>query len=241
MEQLSTSKTSLIKSLLLKGWRDRWNEVLWGINIRRALPRGVSGDVYDLSDCILQQALIAPTPNQLFMSYLNHCISSQMVSYGSVLWSVAKYQEWSKPQCIIYLLEFLNRYRDRISCHGNEEECIALCKSVVAILLWLYSALNQSLMKVQESKQQTNTNQNQTNIQSLHTSDSTQFIAIVEKSSEFISFISLSSFLKAILFVGKIEDPNTFAQFLQMQTEVENKISIVSNLLTNREVIQLFG
>jgi len=199
----------------------------------------VSGDVYDLSDCILSQALIAPIPNHLFMSYLNHCISSQIVSYGSVLWSIAKYQDWSKPQCILYLLEFLNRYRDRISCHGNEEECIALCKSIVSILLWLHLALNQSLIKLQESKQQMTANQNQTNIQSLHTSDSTQFIAIVEKSTDFISFISLSPFLKAILYVGKIEDPNTFGQFLQIQTEIESKLSIANNLLPNREVFKI--
>ena len=101
---VSTSKTSSIKSLLLEGWRERWSPIDWGINIKRVIPRGVSGDVYNLSNCILGQSFIGPTPNPLFISYLNHCISSQIVSYGAVLSSIAKYQEFHKPKCIICLL-----------------------------------------------------------------------------------------------------------------------------------------
>ena len=101
---VSTSKTSNIKSLLLEAWRQRWSPIDWAVNIKRVLPRGVSGDVYDLSNCILIQALVVPAPNPLFISYLNHCISSHVVSYGAVLSSISKYQEFSKSQCIICLL-----------------------------------------------------------------------------------------------------------------------------------------
>lgn len=115
MEAL-TSKTSMIKSMLLSAWRERWDEVVWGINIKKVLPRGVSGDVYDLADCILQQALVAPSPNQLFIKYLNHCISGQLVSYGAVLTAISRYNEWNKPNCIVSLLDLLGNYKDRISC-----------------------------------------------------------------------------------------------------------------------------
>lgn len=104
------SMSHKIKELLLRAWRERWSEIDFGRNIKRLLPRGVSGDVYDLADYILRQAIKGPVPNTLLISYLNHCLSSQIVSFGAVILAITKIPE-PKPNCVYSLLEFVNKYK----------------------------------------------------------------------------------------------------------------------------------
>jgi mediator of RNA polymerase II transcription subunit 24 len=59
------SKTSALRSLLIRAWRERWSDIQWGIHLKSVLPRGCSGDAYNLCGLILQQALVAAVPNQL--------------------------------------------------------------------------------------------------------------------------------------------------------------------------------
>lgn len=138
-----TSTSFKIKDLLLRAWRERWTEIEWGREIKRLL-RGVSGDVYDLADCMLRQAINGPVTNSLLMLYLNHCLDSQIISFGACIMAITKIPDL-KPQCMNSLLDFLIRYKNRTNCYGNDDECIALCRSLVTFVHWLHSIMLSSL------------------------------------------------------------------------------------------------
>ena len=88
---LVTSKTSALRSLLMRAWRERWSDIQWGIHLKSVLPRGCSGDAYNLSNLILQQALVGPVPNELILSYLRHSLAAQTVSHAALLEAISTF------------------------------------------------------------------------------------------------------------------------------------------------------
>ena len=141
------SKTSALRSLLVRAWRERWSDIQWSIHLKEVLPRGATGDVYDLSGLILQQALLSPVPNQLLLGYLNHALATQIISPTAVLEAIANFDfsvggslnKRRRPYCTQSLLELVSTLTtsDRLTSHGKPEECVALSTAVLRITLWL--------------------------------------------------------------------------------------------------------
>ena len=46
---MASPKAVMAKSLLLRAWRERWSDMQWGINIKKVLTAGVTGDALNLS------------------------------------------------------------------------------------------------------------------------------------------------------------------------------------------------
>ena len=136
--------------------------------------------------------------------------------------------------------------------------------------MWLYSALSYSLGKLSELKSSaSNQNQNQYSNHGHHhhshssnlssasasssltssnlNSSSNEYLSILEKTREMLTFISSNSFIQSLFHVGKLEDPAIYAQLVSKVAEVENKLnssglsnSISLHLANNKEVIDIF-
>ncbi|EEB09924.1 Thyroid hormone receptor-associated protein complex 100 kDa component, putative [Pediculus humanus corporis] len=196
-----TSKTSSIKALLLKAWRERWTDLQWGIHIKMILPRGVSGDVYNLADCILQQALIGPGPNHLVLSYLKHSLSSQLISYAALLQHISKYNNFHKPHCIVSLLELLETSQVGMTCRGKTEEGI-LATSIASTILWLLQCYIYHLNKTLNGSQPL-------------------FEEIVGKCVTLLTNMLSSDFTMAMLYLAKYEDTEFHSEVLKKCKEIE--------------------
>ncbi|KAF7411386.1 hypothetical protein HZH66_000282 [Vespula vulgaris] len=203
METKVTSKTSSLKALLLRAWRERWSDLQWGINIKTILPRGVSGDVYNLADCILQQALVGPGPNQLVLSYLKHSLCSQLVSYAAVLQRISKYDGFHKPHCIVSLLEFLESIQVGITCRGKPEEDL-LAAAVLSIVHWLLQCYLHTLNKMPQNN-----------------SMSQQVNELMDKPASILKQMLGSDFLCAMMYLAQYDDKELYIVVVRKCQEIE--------------------
>ncbi|XP_060950724.1 mediator of RNA polymerase II transcription subunit 24 isoform X2 [Limanda limanda] len=126
-----------LKQAILQAWKERWSDYQWAINIKKNFPKGATWDYLNLAEALMEQAMIGPSPNPLILSYLKYAISSQMVSYSSVLLAISKFDDFSRELCVTSLLEIMDMFCHRLSCHGKAEECIGLCRAVLGVMLWL--------------------------------------------------------------------------------------------------------
>uniref|UniRef100_A0A3P8VZR2 Mediator of RNA polymerase II transcription subunit 24 n=1 Tax=Cynoglossus semilaevis TaxID=244447 RepID=A0A3P8VZR2_CYNSE len=126
-----------LKQAILQAWKERWSDYQWAINIKKNFPKGASWDYPNLAEALMEQSMIGPSPNPLILSYLKYAISSQMVSYSSVLTAISKFEDFSRELCVKSLLEIMDMFCHRLSCHGKAEECIGLCRALLGVVVWL--------------------------------------------------------------------------------------------------------
>uniref|UniRef100_A0A8C5XVF6 Mediator of RNA polymerase II transcription subunit 24 n=2 Tax=Microcebus murinus TaxID=30608 RepID=A0A8C5XVF6_MICMU len=148
--QSKVMKVVNLKQAILQAWKERWSDYQWAINMKKFFPKGATWDILNLADALLEQAMIGPSPNPLILSYLKYAISSQMVSYSSVLTAISKFDDFSRDLCIQALLDIMDMFCDRLSCHGKAEECIGLCRALLSALHWLLRCTAASAERLRE-------------------------------------------------------------------------------------------
>uniref|UniRef100_A0A8C0N7S5 Mediator of RNA polymerase II transcription subunit 24 n=1 Tax=Canis lupus familiaris TaxID=9615 RepID=A0A8C0N7S5_CANLF len=139
-----------LKQAILQAWKERWSDYQWAINMKKFFPKGATWDILNLAEALLEQAMIGPSPNPLILSYLKYAISSQMVSYSSVLTAISKFDDFSRDLCVQALLDIMDMFCDRLSCPGKAEECIGLCRALLSALHWLLRCTAASAERLRE-------------------------------------------------------------------------------------------
>lgn len=210
-----TSKTSALRSLLLRAWRERWSDIQWGIHLKSVLPRGCSGDAYNLSNLILQQALVGPVPNPLVLSYLRHSLAAQTVSYAALLEAIycfghdgsppslaASGNEGNpvatptirRPHCVAALLELIELSQTCMTSRGKPEECVSLATSTLKVTLWLLKCMT-SAFELGDK------------VSAIEVQNFTLALELIRNYLD-------SEFSMCLLFLGKAEDKDTHDKIL---------------------------
>uniref|UniRef100_A0A182JVK1 Mediator of RNA polymerase II transcription subunit 24 n=1 Tax=Anopheles christyi TaxID=43041 RepID=A0A182JVK1_9DIPT len=210
----TTSKTTLLKLMLLRAWKERWTDCQWGINVKTILTRGVSGDVYNLADAIIQQAVVGSGANMLFLSYLKHSLCAHLISHAAVLNRIAKYDQFDKHHCLIALLDFLKSIIDGVTCRGKQEESI-LTKATVSLVHWLLQIYECVLKSYAEAR-------------TLQTEEE----EVVQRVATVLERIVENPFLLGVLSIGKCDDPELFIT-LQKRFNGINNLTITTGYVAH--------
>ncbi|KAH8260610.1 hypothetical protein KR038_008678 [Drosophila bunnanda] len=205
-----------ILQLIYVAWRERWSDSQWGINIKKArlqsifcvLPRGVSGDVYNLADCLMQQALIGSTANPLVLNYLKHSLCTHLVSHAAVLRCIAKYDKLERVYCITALLEFLASIVDGVTCRIKSEEAV-LPGAVVHLVYWLLQIFARTVQHYE-----------------LYGEISAEQSYMLDQTCLVIDRLSQQQFLLSMLYVGCHEE-------LEVCSRIRDKYASIKGSLTN--------
>ncbi|XP_040568441.1 mediator of RNA polymerase II transcription subunit 24 [Lepeophtheirus salmonis] len=195
------SKSSSLKSLLMRGWRERWPATTWGIRIKTVLPRGGSGDAYNLAELLLSTSLVSPVPNGLILSYLKHALGSQLVSHLSVLEAIINTTiDPRKPSCHTALLHLLQEtLQNYIKGSGKNEECLSLATSLVSLSSWLLRLL-------------------------AHSMESQQTLSNAQKTLSLLDSMILSRpFVLSLFTVAKAEDKENYLKMIALCKSLASK------------------
>eukprot|EP00064_Thunnus_orientalis_P007119 superscaffoldBa00000773_g7138 len=200
-----------LKQAILQAWKERWTDYQWAINIKKNFPKGATWDYLNLAEALMEQAMIGPSPNPLILSYLKYAISSQMVSYSSVLTAISKFDDFSRELCVKSLLEMMDMFCHRLSCHGKAEECIGLCRALLGVVVWLLQGCAWYCERLRE----------------LGLSTSTE--AILRACQERLHILMCSTKNRALVHIARLEEQGSWSNVEQAILKVTDGLSSVPN------------
>ncbi|XP_071158253.1 mediator of RNA polymerase II transcription subunit 24-like isoform X3 [Mytilus edulis] len=217
MEQTSSnqSKGSIfcnkVKTLLMRAWRERWQDNHWGVMLKKMLL-DVPGEAKELAEILMQQALVGPNPNNLILSYLKHSVTSQVIPYNTALGLITKYDEFSKPYCILGLINMVENIATNFSFVASMDNGLTTCRCLQSTIHWLLIGILQSQQRVKETRQ-----------------PQQEYISIIDRASTAIQKIIELPTVQALLYVAMSDDMDKFREFEQAEVNVRGTLSQIHN------------
>ncbi|XP_053709795.1 mediator of RNA polymerase II transcription subunit 24 isoform X1 [Synchiropus splendidus] len=200
-----------LKQAILQAWKERWSDYQWSIYIKSNFPKGATWEYLNLAEALMEQAMIGPSPNPLILSYLKYSISSQMVSHSSVLTAISKFDDFSRELCVKSLLEIMDMFCHRLRCHGKAEECIALCRALLGVVVWLLQGSAWYCEKLREPGPMTSTE------------------ACLSACQDRLHSLIKSSKNRSLVHIARLEEPGSWSCVEQAMLKVTDGLSAVSN------------
>ncbi|XP_077407045.1 mediator of RNA polymerase II transcription subunit 24 [Vanacampus margaritifer] len=200
-----------LKQAILQAWKERWSDYQWAVNIKKNFPKGATWEYLNLAEALMEQALIGPSPNPLILSYLKYAISSQMVSYSSVLVAISKFDDFSRDLCVKSLLEIMDMFCHRLTCHGKAEECIGLCRALLGVVVWLLQGCGCYCERLREAGPLSGTE------------------ACLSELRERLHKLMSSTKNRALVHIARLEDQGSWGNVEQAILKVSDGLSCISN------------
>lgn len=196
-----------VKSLLLRAWRERWQDNHWGVMLKKMLL-DVPGESKELAEILMQQALVGSNPNTLILSYFKHSVTSQVIPFSTALGLITKYEEFTKPYCILGLVNMAENIATNFSFVASPDNGLTTCRCLQNTIHWLLLGILQSQQRVKESRQ-----------------PQQEYSSIIDKASGAVQKIIELPTVQALLYIAMSDDMDKFRELEQTEVNVRGTLS----------------
>uniref|UniRef100_A0A8B9W4E4 Mediator of RNA polymerase II transcription subunit 24 n=1 Tax=Anas zonorhyncha TaxID=75864 RepID=A0A8B9W4E4_9AVES len=125
--------------------------------------------------------------------------------------SLLQFDDFSRDLCVQSLLEIMDMFCDRLSCHGKAEECIGLCRALMSALIWLLHCAAFYAEKVKEALEQA--------------AAENQLKMCLERLEKMLG----STKNRALIHIAKLEETSSWSSVEQSLVKLGESLSSLSN------------
>lgn len=208
------------KGLLMRAWRERWNEIQWGIHMKKVIISAPPGtDTKELAVVLLQQALVGAHPNSLILSYVRHAVFTKLLPSVAALKYIYMYEEFSKPHCLLALADMAKDFVLHMSYSYGTEGGVNLCQTLQSLLHWLLRVMLRSVQQYQESRHK-------------------EYQNVLHAAALAADAITESSTVNGLVYIAQSEDSEIFCDMEQTELNVRGTLSQLAQDAISEDVRQ---